>query len=179
MKNPVVKILWLISGIILIFAGIIIMFNPAGTLETIAFVLSLALLISGVFSIVTFLTSHDKIFGAGWVLADGILDILIAAVLFLNTGVAASVLLCVFAMWALFTGISRIITSFDLKKLGISSWFWMLIAGIAITLLGFLSFIEPLAAAVTISIFIGLFFIVQGIISAVFWFYSQKINFDD
>ena len=179
MKNPLVKILWLVSGIILIFAGIIIMFNPTGTLETIAFVLSLALLISGVFSIITFIVSHDQVFGAGWVLADGILDILIAAVLFLNTGVATNVLLCIFAMWALFTGISRIITSFDLKKLQIPSWFWMLIAGIAITVLGFLSFIEPLAAAITISIFIGLFFILQGIIAIVFWFYSQKINFDE
>lgn len=176
MKYPFVKFLWLIAGILLVFAGIVTIFNPQGTLASIAFILGMVMLLSGIFDVVIFATTHDCILGAGWVLADGIFDILIAAFLFGNHLVTAAVIPYIFAMWIIFTGITRMVTAFDLKKLGIAKWGWLALIGAFAAALGVVSIFCPNVAAIIISIFIGVFLILQGAGSVFLWFYAQKLG---
>lgn len=176
MKDAFLKMIWLISGILLIFAGIVTIVNPAGALGSIAFVLALVMLISGIFSLISFALSHDSIFGAGWVLTDGIFDILISIFLFSSQYLTASVLPYIFGMWIIFTGITRMVTSLDLKKLGIQGWYWLTLIGLIGVTFGMLSFFRPVVAAIAIGIFVGLFFIIQGVASVFLWIYIQKID---
>ncbi|KAA3385338.1 DUF308 domain-containing protein, partial [Akkermansia muciniphila] len=84
MKNTFVKAMWLISGILLVFAGIVTMVNPSSSVEAIAFVLGLAMLISGAFNVIIYVTTKHVVFGAGWVLVDGVLECILAIFLFCN-----------------------------------------------------------------------------------------------
>lgn len=177
MKNGFSKFLWLISGIILIFAGIAAIFNPTATIVSIAFILGLAMLISGVFEIVIFAVTHDEIFGAGWVLTDGILTVLLSLLLLCNQYVTAIAIPFIFAIWVMFTGTSRTITSFDLKKANVSGWGWMTLLGILGIVLGFASFFFPELAGGIISIMVGIFLIVQGAISIATWWFATRNPF--
>lgn len=178
MSNGFPKFLWLISGIILIFAGVAAIFNPAATILSIAFILGLAMLISGIFEIVIFAVTHDEIFGAGWVLTDGILTVLLSILLLCNQYVTAIAIPYIFAIWVMFTGTSRTIASFDLKKVHMSGWGWMTLLGILGIVLGFASFFFPELASGIIGILVGIFLIVQGAISVATWWVATRNPFD-
>ena len=178
-KTNLSSVLWLISGIILIFAGIAAIFNPAATIASIGFILGLAMLISGIFEVIIFAVTHDGIFGAGWVLTDGILTILLSVILLCNQYITAVAIPFVFAIWVMFTGTSRTITSFDLKKANISGWGWMALVGILGIALGFASFFFPALAEGIISIMVGIFLIIQGAIALVTWWLSTRDPFEE
>lgn len=177
MKNTFVKAMWLISGILLVFAGIVTMVNPSSSVEAIAFVLGLAMLISGAFNVIIYVTTKHVVFGAGWVLVDGVLECILAIFLFCNHYLAAMAIPMVFGMWVIFSGISRLITSFDLKKLGLANWWWLAIIAAVELGFGFISFLNPVVASIAMGIILGLFFIIQGVASICLWFYTQKIDF--
>ncbi|MEG1017859.1 MAG: DUF308 domain-containing protein, partial [Oscillospiraceae bacterium] len=63
----------------------------------------------------------------------------------------------------------KAIFSFDLKKLGVKGWGWLLAIGILLSLLGVASFINPLVGTIAISTIVGCFLIAYGISSTVLW----------
>ena len=84
------RILWLISGILLIACGVYVLLNPAQTLIGIASLIGLAALFSGAFSLATYFTQKDELFGSKGILLDGILDVVPWWIVF--AGIALAVL---------------------------------------------------------------------------------------
>ena len=72
--KAVLRALWLISGILLVVFGIYALFHPAQTLLSMTMFLGIATVLSGVFSIATYIWQRGELFGGGWILLDGILD---------------------------------------------------------------------------------------------------------
>lgn len=174
MKNTTLKMLWLISGILLIFVGVVAMVSPEQTLITVAFVLGLAMLISGVMDLIVFAMAHKMVIGAGWFLADGILTVLISLLLLFNQTVAAGAIPFIFAMWLIFSGVSKTIHSFDLKFLRVKDWGWFALLGIAQAAFGFICFLKPVAGAGIVSILIGVSLILQGAMALLKALFAQR-----
>ena len=74
-NNWFTRILWLISGILMIVAGIFCFIYPIGTLWYLAFIMGVVMLLSGILDIVMYARMGHLFPGSGWVLADGILTI--------------------------------------------------------------------------------------------------------
>ncbi len=176
MSKKVTQALWLVSGILLIFAGVVAMLSPGGAVDMMAFVLGLALIIAGGSQLVIFFSRRDSFFGSGWVLIEGILTVLVALMTLFHQAEAAAALPYVFGMWVMTTGVSRLVNSFDLKKRNFSKWWGMTIVGFVGVLLGFLSFFKPDLITAAMGIVIGVFMIVQGLASLFFWFVSAKFS---
>ena len=177
MKHNSIKFMWLVCGIILVFAGIVALFNPSGAISAIAYVLALALLLSGIAQIIVFATTHDTVFGNIWVLLEGLLNILIAVLLLCNRFLAEAAIPAIFGMWLMVSGITRTIFSIDLRKLDMSGWGWMLLVGILCILVGFFSFFHPFVAGMALGILVGILFILQGILSILVWIYAMRRDF--
>ena len=64
-----------------------------------------------------------------------------------------------------FSGITKFVNSFDLSRFGVRGWGWVTAFGLLMAAAGFLSFMDPLAAAVTLSVLAGLFLMIQGVVS--------------
>lgn len=176
MKKTLGKTLWLIAGILLIFVGIVTIFNPSGTVGTIAFVLGFALLLTGIFDFIVFLIARDTVFGQKWVLKDGILNLILAVLLLCNHLLVKDGITYLFAMWIIVTGLSRFMTAFELKKASVSGWVWLSIMGFAGILLGFLSFFEPVVSMFAISLLIGVSLILYGATLVILWWYMQQLD---
>lgn len=140
-----------------------------------ALLLGIIMLLSGIVDIVVFARWHKLITGAGWILADGILTIVLSLFLMFNQILAAAALPLIFSMWLLFTGISRIVGSVDIKKAGVRGWGWFLALGIIVTVLGTVSLFEPLATLITMTILVGLNFIVQGAVYIISGLFSKRL----
>ena len=167
------RILWLLAGALLIAAGIVALASPQETLAALAVFMGIAMLVSGMFNIVFFCTTHDYTFGAGWLLADGILTTLVAVLVLGNRWLAVSALPFVLGMWFLCAGIVRFLNALDIKKLGIRGWPWLMLIGVLETVGGFLSFLNPIATGKIMGILIGVLLILRGLGAVLMCFYSM------
>ncbi len=163
MSRTASRVLWAVAGALLVISGVICLLYPEVALATLALYLGFVLLVCGVIDIVIFVKGHKFLYGAGWFLVDGILTVVISLFLLFNNAFTMLTLPFLFGMWLLMSGISKAVNSFDLKALGVSGWGWFLAFGIVIAALGFLSFINPVAGALTLGSTVGFVLILQGI----------------
>ena len=176
MNNMLTKGLWLVCGILFVFAGIVAIFNPADTLASISYILGLATLISGVIEIAIYSQTYNLKCGAGWILMDGVLGAVLGILMLSGGEIVAGALPFIFAMWLMINGISKAITAFDIKRLGITGWGWMVLVGTLCTILGFASIFHPAIAIVSISMVVGILLIVQGAVALFLWAFSAKLR---
>lgn len=175
MSNFFAKILWVIMGMLLIVAGAFCIVSPTVALGSLAFVIGVAMLFSGIGDIAIYAKIHDYIIGAGWILADGILTIVISIIFMFNQSIVAVTLPFVFGIWLIFRGVSQAIASFDFKKLNVSGWGWFLAFGIILMILGALAIVKPVGAAIALSVLIGVSLISQGLVTVVKGLCSKRI----
>ena len=171
------RVLWLISGILLIACGIYVLFHPTQTLLSIAALLGSVMLFSGIFSVAAYCTQKSELFGANWILFDGILDIVLGVLLLIYpvSAFVASVFLMLMSLWIIFKGVTVILNASAARKFD-SGWYLLLIVGIVLTLFGILSLFKPIVAAVTISIILGVFLISDGIEITARWWMVRKFR---
>lgn len=156
------KLCIILSGLLMVVVGIIALCNPEATLASLSWVIGLMIVISGMSSLVFYFSAAKGFPGAGTVLFSGILDIVLGVIFLNNSYIMSKVLAFIAGLWLAAFGIEKIVRSFDLKKFYYSDWWITLIIGIAMTVLGFLSMIAPMAGAIMVSIVVGLGFILHG-----------------
>lgn len=81
----------------------------------------------------------------------------------------------IFGMWLIFSGITKLVNSFDLQNLGVKGWGWFTVFGILLTVIGFISFTHPFANIAAMAWMIGLFLILQGIVSVLRGCFSDRL----
>ena len=73
MRSTLWRVLWVISGVLLMAAGVTAILNPSVALTSLALLIGISMLISGIIDIVIFAETYKLFTGSGWILADGIL----------------------------------------------------------------------------------------------------------
>ena len=119
MNKTVSRVLWIVAGVLLIVAGGACMLHPGATLSGLSFLLGMAMLFSGVVDIMIFATAGSSIYGSGWFLVDGILTVLLSIFLLCNQMFTMMTLPYILGMWLLFSGITKFVNSFDLRRFGV------------------------------------------------------------
>ncbi len=156
--------LLLLAGVLLVGVGIWTMFTPWSGLMSLAVVISLAMLLSGVLEIVVFCAGKGR-FRSGWMLVGGILSALLGLWLLIGHGYEALAVAIpfVFGIWVLSSGITRSVGSFELKSAEVEGWGWMLALGILEMLLGVLLLFSPVMSAAVCSALVSVMFFAQGV----------------
>ncbi|MBC1737032.1 HdeD family acid-resistance protein [Listeria seeligeri] len=170
------RILVLLAGIAMIVLGIWFLFHPGISLLTSTLMFGFLLLISGIFHTVSYFSDKKLQKVSGWVLADGILSILLGFLLLFNEFAGTEVIVLLFGMWVLFAGIMRTIGAFTAKQNNIQGWGWILTVGIIGIVVGFIALFNPVVSAIGIVLIVGIFFIVQGISAIATFFFIGKAN---
>lgn len=172
MKTRSFRILWVVIGILLVILGIVVLSNPSATLLGLSVLLGISMLVTGVLDIAAYFLMAG-LPGSGWVLADGILTVLLSLLVFFNEAAAAVTIPVIFGMWLLFSGVSTAILAIDLKAGGINRWSWLFWIGFLMTGLGIFMLFQPAVAAITISILVGAALIAEGLLAIWRGFYSE------
>ena len=169
------RVLWVISGLLLMAAGVLALLNPGFALSYLAIVIGLAMLVSGVVDIVIYARTSRFLLGSGWVLADGILSVILALVLLFIQTVIDVTIPFVFGMWLVFTGVSKAIGSFDLKHLEVTGWGWFLALGILLAVGGVLCFVKPVVGVVAVGVLVGISLLLQGSMAILKGLFSRRL----
>ena len=157
------RVVWGILGVLLLVCGVSCIAQPAAALLAMSALLGVAMLISGVLELVVYARCRRSMLGAGWFLLDGIIAVLLSLFLLFDQAFTALSLPFIFGMWLMFAGVSRVVNSLDLKAMGVRGWGWFTALGILLAAAGFLSFLDPISGALTLSFLLGFLFLFQGL----------------
>lgn len=160
------KVLGVIFGILLIGAGVYLLFTPDFLADHIGLIFAVAMLVKGVFSIVRFFVRKAEE-ADGWLLAGGILSGALGIFLLANDfaqfiahGLLGTFIIISVMVWLFVTGIFHIVDAFRVRKLAQqlgggyegSGWGWFLALGILQIVLGIVALSNPLGSTLGIMI---------------------------
>lgn len=166
--------LWiLIASLLMVFTGVYILFNPNEA------ILALALYIGVTFICIGsgYIYAYSKL-KSNWYLAVGITDILVGIIFITNLGITAVTLPIIFACWAMFIGVTQLVSVFQMKELGFDNWSWSAIAGIISILFAFLILCRPIVGVVTISFLMGSYLFISGLMGVIEFYVLKKLQYN-
>ena len=104
----------------------------------------LGFILGGILDIIFAVSNRDYVYGWGWTLAAGILELLLGIMLFTLPTASITVILVYFVgFWILFRSIWSIGESTQLRMMGVKGWGWALALSILCTVLAFLYLLSP------------------------------------
>ena len=168
MSTKTMKTLNIVAGGLLVAAGIYCLCNQDIAVISAGVLLGAFMLAAGVAEIVVFAEAGRLLMGSGWLLLDGVLTVIMSLFLLFNQWFTLLSLPLLFTLWLLFSGVSRFVSAFDLRALGVRGWGWVLAVGIALMVFGFVCLMDPWVSVAAMGVTVGLVFILEGV-SAIVW----------
>ena len=157
-----------LRGIVALVFAIIAFFWPGITAAALVLLFGFYALIDGIFALVAGLRAARHHGRSGGLLLEGILNIVVAFVVFAMPGPALVALIYLIALWAVVSGIALTAAGFALIRLAGE---WLLVAsGLLSILLGVVLAVQPAAGVVALSWWLGAYAMLFGIalVSAAF-----------
>ena len=176
--NTITKNWWiaLLKGIILIILAILVFRHPADALVGVAMFIGISLLLTGIIQSVVSVSSKELAQGWGWGLAGGLLDIFFAIIFLSNPVLTAAAIPFVVGFWMIFYGVMTFANSFQTKKEGNSNWGLELVGGLLAVFIGFVISGNLLAGTLAITIWMGIGFLLAGIVYVIVALGLKKLN---
>ena len=149
-----------ITGIILIFLGVLTFRYPIGALMTVGFFIGCGLAASGLNYFSGWYFFRFKRF-----IALGILDLVSGAVMLAQPGLTAFFMPFVIGLWLFSTGLARTCAAFWLGGAEIHGWWVMLLNGFVLIISALFVCASPLISSVSVMVLLSCVFIAAGIFS--------------
>ena len=162
MRNST-KILIAVSGILFILLGIFCIARPGAALFSMAWLLGLITLISGIAELIMVLNAQRFIPNSGTRVLSAIFQIVVGCLFLGHKWLVTISLPVIFAIFVLVEGIVIAVKSVDYKQVDFKYWWCLLILGVAGAVLGFLGLRNPDVAGKTLSILVGIGVIAEGV----------------
>ncbi|MEF9986873.1 MAG: DUF308 domain-containing protein [Bacteroidales bacterium] len=159
-----VKYWWmlLVLGIITLILGIFIFMFPGISYITMSLLFGVVILFSGIIYII--MSTSKTIRGKGWLLASGIIEVIIGIMLTMWPVIAAASLPYFLGFWLLFKGFTMIGIGSDLSDIKGAGWGWTIVSAILLIICAFIIFIQPVVFGVeAVIIWIGISLLIGGI----------------
>ena len=141
----------LIIGILLILSGIMFYTNPMATLVSVSTWIAVVIIATGIIKIIRYFA--NDVFKQGSFLIIGILEIVLGSIMISTQPVTALTLAMFVGFWEIFTGVSEMVTSMDLRKFDFPRWWVGFISGVLGIVLGFMIIKNPTLTGTLVSIY--------------------------
>ncbi len=136
--------LMLLIGIALFVLGILVFVYPAQSYVSMAVLFGWVILAAGILEVVLSASSDHFVTGRGWMLAGGVIQIILGLILVFNVALSAVTLPIVLGFWLLFRGFSTIGLGGDMRAMGISGAGWTIVGWVLLLLCALWMLFQPL-----------------------------------
>jgi uncharacterized membrane protein HdeD (DUF308 family) len=156
---------WLVvlRGVLAILFGLTAIFWPGLTFLVLILMFGIYAMADGVFAMLTGVVS-SKYSPRWWVfLLEGVISFAAGLIAIVRPGLAAFALIAVIAAWAILTGILEIAAAIRLRREITNEWM-LAFAGFVSIVLGVLLFFQPAAGGLVITLMIGAYALIFGIV---------------
>jgi uncharacterized membrane protein HdeD (DUF308 family) len=163
-----------LRGILGILFGLICLLTPGLAVEVFVILFAAYMLVDGVFAIIAGIKAARNGERWGLLILEGIVDLAAGTVAVLWPAITLVALIWIVAIWAVISGALMLGAAFTLN-IDHGRW-WLALGGIASLILGVLLVIEPLIGAVVLTMWLGAYALVFGVLLLVvaFQLHSRK-----
>jgi len=135
--------LWASAGLIMLGGAILTLVKCRGDLTELSTPLGLVMLITGGINIFIYIRKQKTIHGSHWLLADGMSTALLSVFLLFNQMIYSALIPFFFGVWELFSGILKVIDSWELHEERTHGWYWFSGVGTVEILSGIAALLKP------------------------------------
>jgi uncharacterized membrane protein HdeD (DUF308 family) len=162
-SKQAVRYWWLslLIGIVLFLLGIAVFIYPAQSYLGMAVLFGWAMLVSGVLEVVLSTANRHFVTGRGWLLAGGIIEIVLGVILIFNVGLSAVTMPLFLGFWLLMRGFWAVGLGGDMQTMEVPGSGWTIFSGILLVLCALWVLFQPLvvgSAAVVVWVGVSLLF---------------------
>ncbi len=150
------------AGVILILTGVFCFANPGATFLSVAFLLGLAMLLSGLSGTMAYLWLSRKGESSNSLMIEGLTNIILGGLVLSNQILADAAIPVFFGVWVIFTGVIRIVEGYSNRSSGKMKLIWYLALGALGVAAGLYSFYNTVLLALSPIMLAGVLFVVQG-----------------
>ena len=136
--------LLLLIGLALLVLGILVFVYPAQSYASLAVIFGWVILASGILEVVLSASNDHFVTGRGWMLAGGIIQIILGLILVFNVALSAVTLPIVLGFWLLFRAFSTIGLGGDMRAMGVAGAGWTIAGGVVMMLCALWMLFRPL-----------------------------------
>ena len=168
---------WLVvlRGVLAILFGLSALFMPGVAWLSLILLFGIYSLMDGVFAMLSGLVS-SKYSPRWWVfLLEGLIGVAAGVIAFVRPDLASTVLVLLIAIWALLTGILEIAAAIRLRREITNEWM-LGFGGFVSIVLGVLLFFQPAAGGLIITLMIGAYALIFGVLLLVLGFRLRRWN---
>ena len=163
--DSIIRNWWLVAlrGVVAVIFGVLTIFRPGVTLAALILLFGAYAIVNGIFTVVVAIARHRG--EPHWVslLVSGVLSVALGIVAFVMPRLTALSLLYIIAAWAIVTGVSEVATAIRLRRVITGEWL-LVIAGVLSVLFGLFLILFPGAGALAVTLWIGTYAIMLGIL---------------
>src|SRR5690349_10869747 len=159
-----VRTLWwlvLIRGVLAVIFGLYALFAPAAALLALVFVYGFYAIMDGVAALALGVR-HRRTSHWGWHIVQGVVSLLAGLVALFWPGPTVLALVLIIGLWSVVRGAAEIVEALAARRVGSSSWGWLLAGGVVGILFGIVLIAFPGAGALALLWIIGWFALVLG-----------------
>jgi uncharacterized membrane protein HdeD (DUF308 family) len=165
----------LLRGIAAILFGILAISRPGITLAVLVLLFGIYALVDGFFALIASISGWSHRDDRWLLLLEGLIGIGVGFATLSAPALTAIALVLFIAVWALATGVLKIISAIRLRK-EISGEFWLALSGIASVLFAFLVMMRPAAGALAMAWVIGWWALFVGVTLALLSFKLRSMR---
>ena len=173
-NGTLLMIVWLLSAILLVAAGVGCMVNSADITSILADWMGIVLIISGVLQLLVNYLLRDTIFGMRGFLTKAVVTVIVGVVILCKSFIAGEVIRVLISTMILVDGISVIGAAMDMNRDRIPGRAWLWIIGLLEALLGVAGFLKPEILSITLGILLGISLIYEGLVLGYTCFMAMK-----
>lgn len=155
------KWLFLLVGILYLVAAYFVLTNPVLNLASLGIILSVSILFDGITQVIAYFGAEEK---SGWNLANGIFAIIIGVWMLSGTFLELALSIpMIFAFLVLMLSVTRLISGFEIKRLGVKEGGNFLVTtGIIGILIGLVLLYHPVLSGTVITTIIVIALVYQA-----------------
>jgi uncharacterized membrane protein HdeD (DUF308 family) len=152
----------LLRGVVAIVFGMLAISRPGITLGLLVLLFGIYALVDGVFALLAAAAGWSQRDDRWLLLLEGLIGLGAGFATLRAPGITTIALLFFIAVWALATGVLKIVAAIRLRK-EITGEFWLILGGIASVVFSFLVMMNPAAGALAMAWLIGWYALVLGV----------------
>ena len=153
----------LIAGVVLIAIGFFVIANPAASYLSFAVWFGVAVMFSGILTLVQSLSSFNRYIRRGWLILASIADIIIGIILVFNAVFSAFIMPILLGAWLLYRGVATLMQGIDLKSHSVRGSGWMIFYSAIVIIVGLAVLWMPGTLGVeAVILFVAIAFVSNG-----------------
>ncbi len=156
---------WLltVAGVLAIAAGIAVFAFPLESYVTLSVIFGVLVLLTGVAKLIASSTSGNFFLGRGYVIAGGVIDLLLGLFLCIYPGITIMLLPIMMGLWIMYNSFIMIALAGDFDTFGIPGAGWIVGGSVVMLILSILVLVNPFTAGVaTVIVLAGVGLLVFG-----------------